>query len=119
MLTAAVAFIMQPWRFLNGAGKFLSVIGGYAVFLGPMTGVMFADYYIIRRRKLKLTSLYDLSESSVYWYTKGINWRAPVSWISGVWLVLPGFVQRVQDPTVELAGWSQMYYLAVSSPLLF
>jgi NCS1 family nucleobase:cation symporter-1 len=105
---------MQPWSLLNGATKFLTVIGGYAVFLGPMSGVMFADYYIIRRRQLKLTGLYDMSDASVYWYNKGLNWRAAVSWVSGVWLVLPGFVQRVIDPTVELAGWSRMYYLAVS-----
>lgn len=115
LLTAAVAFIMQPWQLLNGASKFLTVIGGYAVFLGPFTGVMFADYFIIRKRLLKLTSLYDFSDASIYWYNKGINWRAPVAWISGVWLLLPGFAEYVRHGTsVELAGWSKMYFLAVS-----
>lgn len=79
-----------------------------------MTGVMFADYYFVRHRKLKLKSLYEMSDSSVYWYSHGINWRALVSWAMGVWLVLPGFVQRVHNPTVDMGAWSKMYYLAVN-----
>jgi NCS1 family nucleobase:cation symporter-1 len=114
LVTCAFGFVIQPWQLLNGANQFLTVIGGYAVFLGPMTGVMFADYYIIRRRQLKLTSLYDFSDTSIYWYNKGFNWRAVVSWVLGVCLVLPGFVQWITDSSVELSGWSKMYYLAVS-----
>ncbi|KAK1705348.1 NCS1 nucleoside transporter [Colletotrichum lupini] len=111
-LTAAVAFIMQPWQLLNGASKFLTVMGGYGVFLGSMTGVMFANYYLVRARRLKLTDLYEASSRSVYWYRRGVNWRAGVSWTVGTFSLLPGFVQRVQDPTVEKAGWSHLYYLA-------
>jgi NCS1 family nucleobase:cation symporter-1 len=37
-LMACLAFIVQPWQLLNGASKFLNVLGGYGVFLGPMTG---------------------------------------------------------------------------------
>jgi NCS1 family nucleobase:cation symporter-1 len=32
----ALAFVVQPWQLLNGASKFLNVLGGYGVFLGPM-----------------------------------------------------------------------------------
>lgn len=111
-VTAAVAFIMQPWQLLNGASKFLTVMGGYGVFLGSMTGIMFADYYLIRSRKLKLTSLYDASSSSHYWYWNGVNWRAGVAWVVATWPLLPGFVRRVQDPSVEMSGWSHLYYMA-------
>ncbi|EOO04154.1 putative uracil permease protein [Phaeoacremonium minimum UCRPA7] len=111
-LTAAMAFVMQPWQLLNGASKFLTVIGGYGVFLGSMTGVMFADYYIIRARRLKLTDLYESSRRSIYWYWKGINWRAAIAWTMGTWALLPGFIQRIQDPAVEVPGWSNLYYVA-------
>ncbi|KAF2219387.1 NCS1 nucleoside transporter [Elsinoe ampelina] len=112
LLMSALAFVVQPWQLLNGASKFLNVLGGYGVFLGPMTGVMFGDYFLLRRRRLKLTDLFKLDASSVYWFRKGWNWRAFVAWVGGVWMTLPGFVKRVQDPTTELAGWSQMYYMA-------
>ena len=111
-LTAAMAFVMQPWSLLNGANKFLSVIGGYGVFLGPFTGVMFSDYFIIRHRLLKLTDLYDVSAKSIYWYNKGLNWRAPVSWVLGFIFLMPGYAQWVRDSSVELPGWSKVYYLS-------
>ncbi|CDK28780.1 unnamed protein product [Kuraishia capsulata CBS 1993] len=111
-LTAAFAFIMQPWSLLNGATKFLTVIGGYAVFLGPFTGILFSDFYLVRKRQLKLTDLYDISDQSIYWYTKGINFRAPVAWIMGVWPLLPGFVKFVQEGAVDMtSNWSKVYCL--------
>jgi NCS1 family nucleobase:cation symporter-1 len=109
---ACLAFIIQPWQLLNGASKFLNVLGGYGVFLGAMIGILFSDYFIVRKRKLKLTDLYEASPASIYWYWKGCNWRALVAWVMGVWINMPGFVQRVRDPTVELAGWSRMYYMS-------
>ncbi|KAM0274368.1 hypothetical protein ACHAQH_007905 [Verticillium albo-atrum] len=111
-LTAAVAFILQPWRLMNGASKFLTVMGGYGVFLGSMTGVMFADYYFVRGTRLRLTHLYELSPESSYWYWRGVNFRAVAAWVLGTWALLPGFVWRVQDPTREVKGWSHLYYMA-------
>lgn len=52
---SVLAFIVQPWQLLNGASKFLTVLGGYGVFLGRMTGVMFAEYFIVRKRLYKLS----------------------------------------------------------------
>ncbi|CRK15446.1 hypothetical protein BN1723_010674 [Verticillium longisporum] len=111
-LTAACAFILQPWRLMNGASKFLTVMGGYGVFLGSMTGVMFADYYFVRGRRLRLTHLYELSPQSSYWYWRGVNFRAVVAWVLATWPLMPGFVWRVEDPTREETGWSHLYYMA-------
>ncbi|KAL2886823.1 Uracil permease [Ceratocystis lukuohia] len=111
-LTAAVAFLIQPWKLLNGASKFLVIMGAYGVFLGSMTGVIMADYYIIRGRRLKLSSLYEISPRSIYWYTGGVNWRASAAWIMGTWALLPGFVSKIVAPEKELWGWSHLYYMS-------
>lgn len=116
LLMSCMAFIVQPWQLLNGASKFLTVLGGYGVFLGPMTGVMFADYFLLRRRQIKLTDLYKPDAQSIYWYWKGVNWRAFVAWIMGVWPTLPGFVEFVRHGTTRtLSGWSNLY--DISYPL--
>ncbi|KAF1811842.1 putative uracil permease [Eremomyces bilateralis CBS 781.70] len=112
LFLAAVSFITQPWQLLNnGANKFLVVLGGYGVFIGPMTGVMFSDYFLVRRRVLKLSDLYTIEPSSIYYYRNGLNWRAFVAWTSGVWITLPGFVRQVQGGEA-LPGWSNMYYMS-------
>ncbi|KPI36855.1 Uridine permease [Cyphellophora attinorum] len=110
---AALSFVIQPWQLLNGASKFLTVLGGYGVFLGPMTGVMFADYFLLRKRQIKLSDLYNDSSSGIYRYWKGLNWRAPVAWAMGVWPTLPGFAQFVQHGALDtLPGWSYLYYIS-------
>lgn len=111
--TLLIAVVCQPWQLYNGATNFLSVVGGYSVFLAPFLSVNLADYYVIRKRNLKLTDLYNFSDGSIYWFTYGVNWRAVAAWIMGVWLVMPGYIQHIRMPEVELQGWSQIYYLTV------
>lgn len=111
-ITVLFACIMQPWQLLNSASAFLTVVGGYSVFLGPFMGIMFADYFLLRSRNLKLTDLYEMTDKSIYWYWKGVNWRAAVSWVAGVWLLLPGFAEHVRHPSHVWAGWTHLYWLA-------
>ncbi|KAM0231358.1 hypothetical protein ACHAP5_011068 [Fusarium lateritium] len=106
--TLVCAFIMQPWSLLNSATSFLTVVGSFNVFLGPLMGIMFADYFILRRRTIKLTDLYGNSQESIYWYSKGWNWRAAVAWVLGVWFLLPGLVQRGMDPKGFWGGWTRL-----------
>ncbi|KAF7190988.1 putative permease C29B12.14c [Pseudocercospora fuligena] len=91
--------------------KFLMVLGGYGVFLGPMTGVYFSDYFIVRRTSFEIQDLYNETASSIYWYQKGCNWRALVAWVAGVWITLPGFIRWVQGGST-LVGWSHLYYFS-------
>ncbi|KAF7550218.1 hypothetical protein G7Z17_g5852 [Cylindrodendrum hubeiense] len=110
--TLLFAFIMQPWSLLNSATNFLTVVGSFNVFLGPLMGIMFADYFLLRKRTIKLTDLYGNSSKSIYWYSKGWNWRAPLAWILGVWFLLPGLAQRAVAPGGFWGGWTRLYQIA-------
>ena len=78
-----------------------------------MTGILFSDYYLVRKRLLKLTDLFERSPRSIYWYWKGFNWRALAAWVVGVWISLPGFAEYVRYSTArELKGWSNIYDLS-------
>ncbi|KAI1070256.1 hypothetical protein LB507_010369 [Fusarium sp. FIESC RH6] len=109
--TLASAFIMQPWSLLNSATSFLTVVGSFNVFLGPLMGIMFADYFILRKRTIKLSELYSNSQESIYWYSKGWNWRAAVAWVLGVWFLLPGLAQRGMNPKGFWGGWTRLYQI--------
>lgn len=78
-LTAALSMVVNPWQLLATASTFLSVLSSYAVFLGPMIGLMISSYYVINRQKINVDHLFIGSEESIYWFTAGINWRAPVA----------------------------------------
>jgi NCS1 family nucleobase:cation symporter-1 len=125
IITTVMALPMCPWALLSGATVYISVMSGYATFLGPMTGLMVFDYVLVRKQKMKLSALvsdsdasprghwcgqYDGSPDSVYWYWRGVNWRAPVAWVFGVAPLFPGFLQSVSTVSVPL-GAIHVYYL--------
>ncbi|KAI0357099.1 NCS1 nucleoside transporter family [Trametes cingulata] len=112
-LTAALGIAICPWKLLTGSSVFLTVLSSFAVFLGPLTGVMVSDYLIVRRKKLRLSHLYMPDPASIYYFTYGVNVRAIISWVSGVWPLMPGFIHAVSpDPVGVSEGWTHMYDLA-------
>ncbi|KAI0631663.1 NCS1 nucleoside transporter family [Trametes polyzona] len=112
-ITAALGIAICPWKLLTGASVFLTVLSSFAVFLGPLTGVMVSDYLIIRRRKLRLSHLYMPNSGSIYWFTHGVNFRAVVSWAFGVWPLMPGFINAVSPSPIGVSeSWTHVYDLA-------
>lgn len=78
-ITAILSPIVNPWRLVNTATTFISVLSGYGVFLAPMTGVMAAFYVLVCKQKVNVEDLYRDDKDSVYWYKWGVNWRAAVA----------------------------------------
>ncbi|KAM4060584.1 purine-cytosine permease family protein [Hirsutella rhossiliensis] len=109
---AVVGIATQPWQILATANKFLAVISGFGVFLAPATGIMLADYHIVRRRRLKLNDLYVGNDTSIYWFNDGFNWRAPMAFIAGMWPLIPGLIGTVNGYTSpSFTHWIRLYNL--------
>nr|XP_019007707.1 uncharacterized protein I206_07341 [Kwoniella pini CBS 10737]OCF46488.1 hypothetical protein I206_07341 [Kwoniella pini CBS 10737] len=108
--TTLMALPMCPWALVSGATVYISVMSGYATFLAPMTGLMVFDYMFVRKRQVKLSNLYDCSPASIYYYYKGVNYRAAVAWVCGVAPCFPGFLASVSTVKVSL-GATHVYYL--------
>lgn len=78
-LTAIFSVIVNPWRLVNTATTFLTVLSSYSVFLAPMTGLMISSYLVVNKRKIDIDSLYRGDSGSIYWFSYGCNWRAPAA----------------------------------------
>jgi len=112
-ITAFVSIACNPWKLVSTPTVFLSVLGGYVVFLGPMIGLMIASFTVIHRFRLKVDDLYVGNPSSIYWFSYGFNWRAPVAWALGTFPSLPGFVASVGQKVEVAAGWSHVYSICL------
>ena len=55
---------------------------GYSGLLGPVAGVMIADYFLVRHAQLDVDDLYR--RDGIYEYRNGINPRAVVALGAGV-----------------------------------
>lgn len=78
-IVAILSPVVNPWKLVNTATIFLTVLSSYGVFLAPMTGMMVASYLVVNKRKLNVDDMFHGDKTSIYWYTKGVNWRAPIA----------------------------------------
>lgn len=67
---------------------------GYSALLGPVTGIVMADYFIVRGRTMDIDSLYRSGKDSIYWYKNGWNPAAIWAMIAGVLPSMPGFLSQ-------------------------
>ncbi|KAK2655029.1 hypothetical protein Ddye_008081 [Dipteronia dyeriana] len=96
ILTALLGIAFQPWRLLQSSESFVYTwLVGYSALLGPIGGIILADYYLIRRAELSIKDLYSLSPYGAYYYSGGYNLAAIVALIVGILPVIPGLLQKV------------------------
>ncbi|CAK7205221.1 hypothetical protein SEUCBS139899_007988 [Sporothrix eucalyptigena] len=94
MIAAVVAgWILVPWKIISSAGTFLSFMGGYSVFLAPISGIMAADFWLVKHGHIDIPGLYD--PHGRYRFYKGINWCAFVAFIVPVAPLLPGLAESI------------------------
>jgi len=96
ILTALLGIAFQPWRLLKSSESFVYTwLVGYSALLGPIGGIILADYYLIQKMKLNIKDLYTLKPEGTYYYTGGYNLAAIVALIIGILPVTPGLLQKV------------------------
>ncbi|MEW6670749.1 MAG: putative hydroxymethylpyrimidine transporter CytX [Thermodesulfobacteriota bacterium] len=99
VLSILVALVFPMEQYEN----FLFFIG--AMFI-PLFGVVLTDYFIIRRRRLDVDALYR--SDGAYWYFKGFNPIALLSWAIGFvtyeWIAFMKFTIGGSMPSIIVAG---------------
>jgi NCS1 family nucleobase:cation symporter-1 len=88
-ITGIVGILMQPWRLLaDPSGYIFGWLQGYSGGLGSIAGVLIADYWLVRRKRLELGDLYRTR--GTYTYNGGWNWRAVAATLAGCALAWAG-----------------------------
>lgn len=91
MITGVIGVLMMPWKLLSDFSAYIfGWLVGYSGLLGPIAGVMIADYYLVRRSRLNIGDLYR--RGGEYEYENGVNWRAVAALAAGVVVALLGLV---------------------------
>jgi nucleobase:cation symporter-1, NCS1 family len=85
---------------------------GYSGLLGPVAGIMVADYFLIRGTRLDTVSLYR--RGGPYEYTRGINPRAIAALAAGVLVALVGLVVPALRFLYDYA-WFVGFFVAAAS----
>lgn len=86
-ITGIIGILIMPWWLLNEISGFLIFVSGL---LGPVLGILIADYFLVRNKTMELAELYK--EEGIYSYNKtGFNRAAMISLGIGVFAALIGY----------------------------
>jgi NCS1 family nucleobase:cation symporter-1 len=109
MITATIAILMMPWKLLASSGGYIFVwLAGYSALLGPIAGILIADYWLIRRTRLVVDDLYRTD--GAYAYRGGWNPAALIAFAAGVLPNLPGFLATAAPEAVQVGpAWMAIY----------
>jgi NCS1 family nucleobase:cation symporter-1 len=104
-----ISVASTPWNIQYSAASFSSFLGGYSMFLGPIAGIMMADFWVLRGRHLCLEALYK--HPDIYSYWNGFNLRAFVAFGAGIAPNLAGLAKATGQDSVP-KGASYVYSLS-------
>jgi NCS1 family nucleobase:cation symporter-1 len=94
-ITGFLGILIFPWKLIALPDNYIfNWLIAYSALLGPVGGIMIADYYFIRRQQLNLKELY--SREGQYNYKNGFNNKAILALLLGVLPNVPGFLANIK-----------------------
>jgi len=88
LITGFIGLLIMPWRLMASSHNYIQWLVDYSAVLGPVAGIMIADYFFLRETNLDLENLYR--REGPYVYAKGFNPRALVALALGIAAALIG-----------------------------
>jgi len=82
MIAAVGSVFITPWNLYNNPQVIHYTLDILGSFIGPLFGILIADYYLVRRQKVVVDDLYSMEKTGTYWYRNGYNHVA-------VWTLIP------------------------------
>lgn len=111
VITAILSWVVQPWDFYNTSSTFVTVMSSFSVFMSPVVGIIIADFWVVRKKHLKLSHLYVDTPEGNYWYWGGVNYRNLLIWVIAFAPGLPGLVNSA-NPSLKISTGARNFYYA-------
>jgi NCS1 family nucleobase:cation symporter-1 len=94
-ITGVIGILIFPWKLVaDPSGYIFTWLVGYSSLLGPVGGILIADYYFVRKQQLNVPDLYRLNGQ--YSYSNGFNRYALVALLLGILPNIPGFLTTIK-----------------------
>lgn len=111
LIMCFVGYLINPWRFVNQANTFITVLNSFGMFVAPLAGINAVDFWAVRKRNWRVPDLYIGDSRSIYWYTYGWNWRGIAAWVLTIWPSFPGFISGTSGMKVS-KHWTRAFQVS-------
>ncbi|MFA9287503.1 NCS1 family nucleobase:cation symporter-1 [Comamonas sp. SY3] len=115
LVSAILGFVILPWNLYDSPLVILYFLGGLGSFLGPLFGIVMADYWLIRKERVHVPALYSDDHRGPYHYHNGVNRRAiqalvPSALIALLFAFLPALESVSHFSWFIAAGLGGLFY---------
>ncbi|MBI5609935.1 MAG: NCS1 family nucleobase:cation symporter-1 [Deltaproteobacteria bacterium] len=108
LITGILGILCMPWKLMQDPATYLGGwLGGVSALLGPVAGVLIADYFLIRKTELDVPDLYRTTGRYGHY-----NRAAIVALALGIAPNLPGFLKGIHVIQGEPGLWDNLYIYA-------
>ena len=109
-ITGIIGILIFPWKLIaDPNGYIFTWLIAYSSLLGPVGGIMIADYFFIRKKNLAADDLYR--HSGIYSYANGFNAKAIIALLCGIIPNIPGFLLQIKlISATAFPGWISHLY---------
>ncbi|WP_433616295.1 NCS1 family nucleobase:cation symporter-1 [Dactylosporangium sp. CA-139114] len=83
MIAAVGSVLITPWNLYNNPDVIHYTLEILGAAIGPLFGVLIADYYLVRRQQVDVDAMFTMSPDGKYWYRKGYNPPALIATAAG------------------------------------
>jgi nucleobase:cation symporter-1, NCS1 family len=73
MIAAVGSVLITPWNLYNNPDVIHYTLETLGAFIGPLFGVLIADFYIVRKQQVDVDDLFTMAPEGRYYYRKGYN----------------------------------------------
>ena len=112
-ITGVIGILIFPWKLIaDPTGYIFTWLIAYSSLLGPVGGIMIADYYFIRKQTLHVDDLYK--HDGQYGFKNGFNAKAIIALLLGILPNVPGFLVTIKlVPVAAVPAWiANLYHYA-------
>ncbi|MGE5106875.1 MAG: NCS1 family nucleobase:cation symporter-1 [Sphingobacteriales bacterium] len=100
-ITGIMGVLIFPWKLIaDPNGYIFTWLIAYSSLLGPVGGIMIADYYFIRKQQLNVDDLYK--HDGIYSFGNGFNKKAIIALLCGILPNAPGFLVTTNLITADI-----------------
>ena len=79
LITSVLSVLVCPWLFVASPQAITLFVSIFGAVLGPMFGIIIADYYLVKRQVVVVEDLYSMSPSGAFHYDGGWNHKALIA----------------------------------------
>jgi len=73
MIAAVGSVLITPWNLYNNPDVIHYTLETLGAFIGPLFGVLIADFYLVRKQQVVVDDLFTMAPEGRYFYRKGYN----------------------------------------------